>query len=107
MLKWKQVRSKIGPKPRSIMYYGSHLERGGLRLTFRIAPYRGFCTVKRYWLSVYNPTVMQRAGGFDDVTCPPLVSVVFYKLDDAKTWVEQFITDGATIRPVQLLPVYS
>ena len=103
---WKRIMSD-GPPPRTVRYYEGRYERGGIRLTFRIAPYGGYCTVKRYWLCVYNPTVIQRAEGFDDVTCPPLVCVVFYKLSTAQNWVYQFITEGATITPTQLLPVYS
>lgn len=103
---WKRIMND-GPPPHTVQYYEARYERGGIRLTFRIAPYGGFCTVKRYWLSVYNPTVIERAEGFDDVTCPPLVSVVFYKLSAANNWVEQFITDGAVIKPAQLLPIYS
>lgn len=89
-LKWTRVYE---PGGRTISHYVT--ESAYYNMTLRIWPRGGHITNRRFIL---------------EIACrkQPMFNVRFYKLMDAKEWAEAFFSqNGATIKAIQVTPLYS
>ena len=91
-LEWKRVYE---PPPHNHKVSHYLAESPYYHMVLRIWPKGGHITVKRFVLEVCYKN-------------EPALAVTFYKKRDAEEWADAFFSqDGAQIKAIQLVPLYS